>query len=668
MSLTQSSFNILSNRKSVGLNQNQNNIKTLPITCQICLGKVKDPCVCPNLHTFCSGCIEVWLEKGQQCPTCRVPISKENPCRRILGGVENLDEADMMKPSDFSHSSIRKARYLNVFQQYEEEISRLLKYIDSLNLEVTKLKDSTKYKSQSPHSSDPAQNDILHTLKNKLQQSLSNLNEVTIERDSLKETNKKLDSENSILMQDTIRLKLAINEKNSQMSNKYTVAALETKIETHEKEIKQLQKALEKSDRYIAELENPDQIRPKSQKENQTLNSESFINTNTKSVKFADKIDTFEKPQQNILTSPSSNRIAPGPVNKQISITKDNFYGSPSKKSPAKASGPTSMNIKSISSFSDRLKNTNGSNLQRDLFSSSNTDTASSQNSTRAHQANSLLTFEPTTSTSTTTNSNTHSFLFSPMKRLRLDEVVLEKPDETITNVTLGNSSNSSSGSNDILKTPPKNISKPPFSSNTKLLNDKTPTKKSLKSADAEFSDCLKLLNQAEKKVQKRLSPSTVNHQKEPLKQSQCEFSIPEKYFQQQQQTTSNTTENTENHGHMNNFIDFNSATLNTMKSNGATISSASHDESSMNSMTFVSNSIQQIQPVPSVNRFQLNSQNLSAINYQNSSMNQKFASMEQGLSYHQMQPADNGQNSNEALYGNNRQSSDLEKLGINSN
>jgi hypothetical protein len=59
--------------------------------------------------------------------------------------------------------------------------------------------------------------DLLQTLKGKLQQAHTALSETTIERDNLKEINKKLDSENSILMQDTIRLKLIINEKTSQM-------------------------------------------------------------------------------------------------------------------------------------------------------------------------------------------------------------------------------------------------------------------------------------------------------------------------------------------------------------------------------------------------------------------------------------------------------------------
>ena len=88
------------------------------------------------------------------------------------------------------------------------------------------------------------QPDMIQTLRNKLQNSQTALYEASIEKGNLKEVNTKLESENSILMQDTLRLKLTINEKTSQMSNKYTVAALETKLECYEKEVKQLQKAL----------------------------------------------------------------------------------------------------------------------------------------------------------------------------------------------------------------------------------------------------------------------------------------------------------------------------------------------------------------------------------------------------------------------------------------
>jgi hypothetical protein len=51
-----------------------------------------------------------------------------------------LDDVDQLKPSHFSNQSVRKARYLNVFEQYEDEITRLSKYIDSLNADIAKFK------------------------------------------------------------------------------------------------------------------------------------------------------------------------------------------------------------------------------------------------------------------------------------------------------------------------------------------------------------------------------------------------------------------------------------------------------------------------------------------------------------------------------------------------
>lgn len=85
---------------------------TLPISCQICLGKVnlsnldtrqlsrvvlfdsqlfvvfyqvKEPVVCPNQHVFCSPCLDLWLRSNHYCPTCRTPITHDQPCKKILG-------------------------------------------------------------------------------------------------------------------------------------------------------------------------------------------------------------------------------------------------------------------------------------------------------------------------------------------------------------------------------------------------------------------------------------------------------------------------------------------------------------------------------------------------------------------------------------------------------
>ena len=62
-----------------------------------------------------------------------------------------------------------------------------------------------------------AAEDEINSLKKQLEQSQSDLNETLNGRDALKQLNTKLESENSILMQDTIRLKTALNEINSQM-------------------------------------------------------------------------------------------------------------------------------------------------------------------------------------------------------------------------------------------------------------------------------------------------------------------------------------------------------------------------------------------------------------------------------------------------------------------
>jgi hypothetical protein len=164
---------------------------TLPITCQICLGKVKEPAVCPNLHVFCSFCIDIWLEKNKQCPTCRIPITNETPCKRILGGCDSKD--DLLVPTDFAHSSTRKARFHSLFQQYEDEINRLLKQIDALTNDVAILKElnnsTVQYGMGVSVNSDSAtpQHDMINMLKNKIQQNQIDYNQMAKENEKIKE-------------------------------------------------------------------------------------------------------------------------------------------------------------------------------------------------------------------------------------------------------------------------------------------------------------------------------------------------------------------------------------------------------------------------------------------------------------------------------------------------
>ena len=141
-------------------------------------------------------------------------------------------------------------------------ISDLNKYIDSLNVDIAKLKASEKktnlyflifsnfcYFQDCNHGASLASNvptspqhDMLQILKDKLKSLQSTLDQTVKERDGLKEvklkrlftkrhflkvyvkiqSNKKLESENSILIQEMQRLKANLNERNSQLQkNKY---------------------------------------------------------------------------------------------------------------------------------------------------------------------------------------------------------------------------------------------------------------------------------------------------------------------------------------------------------------------------------------------------------------------------------------------------------------
>lgn len=59
-----------------GASSSSSLVFTLPISCQICLSKVKDPVICSNRHVFCKGCMDMWLQRIKQCPACRVDITE----------------------------------------------------------------------------------------------------------------------------------------------------------------------------------------------------------------------------------------------------------------------------------------------------------------------------------------------------------------------------------------------------------------------------------------------------------------------------------------------------------------------------------------------------------------------------------------------------------------
>lgn len=324
---------------------------------------------------------------------------------------------------------------------------------------------------------------------------------------------------------------------------------METKLENYEKEIKQLQKALEKSDKYIQELESqycnkkptssPTSVASyqKILDESKSIKNDSnniMFKNEIKNVKFADNTESNAK---NVSSNHSNDMLASSSASassstsntsvKQGIITNDKFYGSPKKTTSRSSSSsrniiltPNKSQFKQVSSFNERLKK----NLSFDLevpspltqslncTAASIVNTLKSECDTSKTNGNSSESYKellnepksqpPSNNYST---SNQHDFLFSPMKRLRLDEFQLEKPsfsvvfDDTVTVGNTGDAGSSNDSNGDIKNEKIETQSKSEVRSHiSKDLNA---------SLTPEFTDCLQLLNEAESKIQNRSSP-----------------------------------------------------------------------------------------------------------------------------------------------------------------
>ncbi|KAM6293398.1 ORC ubiquitin ligase 1 [Porphyrio hochstetteri] len=239
---------------------------TLPITCHICLGKVRHPVICVNNHVFCSICIEVWLKNNNQCPACRIPITPENPCKEIIGGTSESDP--IFSPTVRKH--LRKTRLELLHKEYEDEIESLQKEVEDLrgkNLSLqTQLKsfldptasalscqnEETSQSSNEASTSDPK---ISEEWSKKLKAANDMYEKVMDNMEKLKEANKKLSMENNSLLRENLRLKAEVDSRSPQKFGRFTVAALQSKVEQSEREMNRLKKALERSDKYIEEIE-----------------------------------------------------------------------------------------------------------------------------------------------------------------------------------------------------------------------------------------------------------------------------------------------------------------------------------------------------------------------------------------------------------------------------
>ncbi|NXK87066.1 RN219 protein, partial [Formicarius rufipectus] len=239
---------------------------TLPITCHICLGKVRHPVICVNNHVFCSICIEVWLKNNNQCPACRIPITPENPCKEIIGGTSESDP--IFSPTVRKH--LRKTRLELLHKEYEDEIESLQKEVEdlrgknlSLQTQLKSLLDPTasalscqnEETSQSANEASTSGPETPEEWSKKLKAANDMYEKLVDNVEKLKEANKKLSMENNNLLRENLRLKAEVDSRSPQKFSRFTIAALQSSVEQSEREMNRLKKALERSDKYIEEME-----------------------------------------------------------------------------------------------------------------------------------------------------------------------------------------------------------------------------------------------------------------------------------------------------------------------------------------------------------------------------------------------------------------------------
>ncbi|CAL8350246.1 unnamed protein product [Merluccius merluccius] len=238
---------------------------TLPMSCQICLGKVRQPVICPNCHVFCSTCMDTWMRNVSQCPACRVPITPENPCRELIAGSS---DGENVLNSETSRR-LRKTRGALLLREYEDEIDRLLQENEELKTKVQSLGEAMPAPgTQEPACSaqdltptvgppDQRSSDLseLQQLSHKLKSATDVCSKVKEDMERLKQMNKELRAQNVDLLQENMNLRAEVSSRSPQKFSRYTVAALEATIQQNDWKMKQLTKALEQSDKTIERLQ-----------------------------------------------------------------------------------------------------------------------------------------------------------------------------------------------------------------------------------------------------------------------------------------------------------------------------------------------------------------------------------------------------------------------------
>ncbi|KAI7807875.1 putative RING finger protein 219 [Triplophysa rosa] len=157
---------------------------------------------------------------------------------------------------------LRRTRGELLFREYEDEIETLLKENEELKSQTLSLEMQLKTaleptsvlvpQTETSGAVDPS---VLEESANKLRAANDLYRKVNQDLDRLKEANKTLRSQNFDLIQENMRLKAEVDSRSPQKFGRYTVAALEAKIHQYERDVAQLRRALERSDKYIEELE-----------------------------------------------------------------------------------------------------------------------------------------------------------------------------------------------------------------------------------------------------------------------------------------------------------------------------------------------------------------------------------------------------------------------------
>nr|CAB3265648.1 RING finger protein 219 [Phallusia mammillata] len=237
---------------------------TLPMSCQICLGKVKEPVTCSNHHVFCSSCMNVWLDRNSQCPTCRVEITTQSPIRPIIGGElsQNTDT-----PVDrLTSRELRRARHELIRKEYEDDIFELEKIVNEQKKENERLKeqlDSCPKTSAEPSGSTTKCHtcggqksvDAMLSLTKKLQDATKTFSKTKKDLSDAKKENEILRKGNQDLKIENRRIREEISTRSPMKFGRLTVATLQSRLDAAEKQVAQLQKALEKNDHYTEQLE-----------------------------------------------------------------------------------------------------------------------------------------------------------------------------------------------------------------------------------------------------------------------------------------------------------------------------------------------------------------------------------------------------------------------------